>query len=150
MFNKSKKMRVFRKSFLIAFISTCVVMLGAIIAWNRLVAPPDQSVVIARPIDDQPVVDEEGFLIVSLEHSEEIEDEDDDTPPPLYNAPSWAEGRRGYFWTFLIIGLNEGTNANTIMVASYCGIAREANLISIPRDIPVHPNRNGGSLVHLI
>ena len=143
---QSKKMRVFRKSFIITFITTCVIILGAIIAWNRLVTPPDQSVVIARPIDDRPTVDEDGFLIIPLEHQDDIDPADDDTPLPLYNAPSWAEGRRANFWTFLIVGLNEGTNANTIMVASYCSIAREANLISIPRDIPVHPTRNGRKL----
>jgi len=32
------------------------------------------------------------------------------------------------------------------MVASYCGIAREANLVSIPRDTPVNPTRNGRKL----
>ena len=146
--NLARRLRVFRKSFFIAFISTCVIIVGVIIAWNSLVTPPEQLEVMARPVDDgeRPVVDEEGFLIVTLDLDDFVEEIDDDTPVTLYNAPSWAEGRRGYFWTFLIVGLNEGTNANTIMAASYCGITREANLISIPRDIPVHPNRNGRKL----
>jgi len=56
------------------------------------------------------------------------------------------DDRRDMFWTFLIIGLNEGTNANTVMVASYCGVNNEANLISIPRDVPVNATRRGRKL----
>ena len=56
------------------------------------------------------------------------------------------DDRRDMVFTFLIIGLNEGRNANTVMVASYDAVNRETNLISIPRDIPVHPTRNGRKL----
>jgi len=122
--------------------STVVVLVVGVLIWGRLVSPPEQGVVVAAPVTTEPVVDNEGFLIVHTTHANRDDDYDDYTPP-TYNAPSWAEDRREYFWTFLIIGLNEGTNANTIMVASYCGVTREANLISIPRDIPVNPNRNG-------
>jgi len=56
------------------------------------------------------------------------------------------DDRRDMFYTFLIIGLNEGTNANTIMVASYDAITREAHLISIPRDSLMNVNRRGRKL----
>jgi len=52
-----------------------------------------------------------------------------------------SEDRKDRFFTILIIGLNEGTNANTIMVASYDGVSMEANIISIPRDSLVNVNR---------
>jgi len=146
------KVRTFRKSFLITFITTCVICLAGVIAWNRLTAPPLQAELIAAPPPDETRFDEEGYYIPALAHLEEDveedepDDEDVDESQPSPNAPHWAEDRRAYFWTFLIIGLNNGTNANTIMVASYCGITREANLISIPRDIPVNATRNNRKL----
>ena len=51
------------------------------------------------------------------------------------------EDRKELFYTFLILGLNESINANTIMVASYDGISGEANLVSIPRDSLVDATR---------
>jgi len=134
-------MRTFLKSFFITTFSTLAVFATVIVIFNVIVAPPEQREVISAPSDEanRHTVDDEGFLVV------EDDDyyEDDECPWPTYNAPSWAVDRREYFWTFLIVGLNEGTNANTVMVASYCSITREASLVSIPRDIPVHPTRNG-------
>jgi len=57
------------------------------------------------------------------------------------------EERKPMFFTFLIFGLTEGLNANTIMVASYDSIAGEANLISIPRDTLVDVQRNSRKIV---
>ena len=51
------------------------------------------------------------------------------------------EDRKELFYTFLILGLNESINANTIMVASYDGVSGEANLVSIPRDSLVDATR---------
>ena len=143
----TRRTRLFLKSSSISFASAVLLMLVVVIAWNWLTSPPDQREVIAAPPVDQnnPIVDDEGFLIV--DNTEPSDDDEYDEPSlPTYNAPSWAVDRREYFWTFLIIGLNEGTNANTVMAASYCGITRESSLISIPRDIPVHPTRNGRKL----
>ena len=76
------------------------------------------------------------------------DNEDDWISDVMLAAPErfTDDDRRDMFWTFLIIGLNEGTNANTVMVASYCGVSREANMISIPRDVPVNANRRGRKL----
>jgi len=52
-----------------------------------------------------------------------------------------SDDRKELFYTFLIIGLDEGINSDTIMVASYDGVNNEANLISIPRDSLVNVNR---------
>ena len=56
------------------------------------------------------------------------------------------DDRRANFFTFLIVGLNEGRNANTVMVASYDATARKAHLISIPRDSLINVNRTGRKL----
>ena len=136
--------RTFIKSFAITACSASTIIIALLIVWNIMLSPPDQREIIAASPDDtdRHTVDEDGFLVVDTT----FEDDDGDCPWPTHNAPSWAVDRREYFWTFLIIGLNEGTNANTIMVASYCGVTRQANLVSIPRDIPVHPDRNGRKL----
>jgi len=136
-------MSIFIKSFFIGAVSAAVVVIAGLLGINALLTPPQQVGVVAADANRHEV-DEEGFLIVNYNDNGN-ENEEDDCPWPVYNAPHWAAdaGRREYFWTFLIVGLNEGTNANTVMVASYCGITRRAELVSIPRDVPVHPTRNG-------
>ena len=52
-----------------------------------------------------------------------------------------AEDRKEQFYTFLIIGMDEGVNTDTIIAASYDGLRREANSISIPRDSLVNVKR---------
>jgi len=52
-----------------------------------------------------------------------------------------ADDRKEQFFTFLIIGIDGGVNTDTIMVASYDGINKEANIISIPRDCLVNVKR---------
>ena len=52
------------------------------------------------------------------------------------------EDRKELFYTFLIIGLDEGTNTDTIMIASYDGVDKQANIINIPRDSLVNVQRN--------
>lgn len=147
LYKQSRRMQVFCKAFSITVFFCAAVVIGAVIAWNVVVTPPMQLGVIAAPSDgaNRHEVDGDGFLVVPPTNNAE-DDENEGSLFPVYNAPYWAEDRREYFWTFLIIGLNEGVNANTVMVASYCGITREANLISIPRDVPVHPTRNGRRL----
>jgi len=50
--------------------------------------------------------------------------------------------RKKDFYTFLIIGLDEGVNTDTIIVASFDAEKKEAHLISIPRDSHVNVNRS--------
>jgi len=146
-------MRVFYKSMAITMLVVAVLLIAGAILLNQVTQPPEQREVLSRPDDGELLVDADGFLIVHPNPPRETENEidnenenDNEIIFPMYNAPAWAEDRREYFWTFLIVGLNEGTNANTVMVASYCGVTREAILISIPRDVPVHPTRNGRRL----
>lgn len=49
--------------------------------------------------------------------------------------------RKKNFYTFLIVGLDHGTNTDTIMVASYDAVNKQANIIGIPRDSLVNVKR---------
>ena len=51
------------------------------------------------------------------------------------------EDRKQTFYTVLIIGVDGGANTDTIMVASYDDVKKEANLISLPRDTLVNVSR---------
>lgn len=52
------------------------------------------------------------------------------------------EDRKKNFYTFLIVGLDKGTNTDTIMVASYDAENKKANIIGIPRDSLVNVSRS--------
>ena len=51
------------------------------------------------------------------------------------------DDRKKDFYTFLIVGLDEGWNTDTIMVASYDAKDKQANIIGIPRDSLVNVRR---------
>ena len=130
---------LFVKSFLVTTFSFSALIIIGVIVWNRTVAPPTH-----RPMEPRPVFQTERPV-----NPYGDDDYEDDTPSPEYIWPAperfTDDDRREMFWTFLIIGLNEGRNANTVMVASYCGITKEANLISIPRDVRINANRAGAA-----
>jgi len=132
-----RTLRIFLKSFLITTVSSLALVALVTFAWSRVVAPPTIPVMgqVPMPPAERPINtdNESGYP----EDEQEVE--------YIWPAPErfTQDDRRDIFWTFLIVGLNEGRNANTVMVASYCGITREANIISIPRDVPVNAARNG-------
>ena len=49
--------------------------------------------------------------------------------------------RKDAFYTFLLVGLDEGVQTDTIIVASYDGVSGAANLVSVPRDCLVNVSR---------
>lgn len=51
------------------------------------------------------------------------------------------DDRKKNFYTFLVVGLDHGTNTDTIMVASYDAENKQANVIGIPRDSLVNVKR---------
>ena len=128
----SKRTRLFTKVVLIAFLSISLIVIG-VFFWGRNIVSP-------------PTIPTLGFVRVPAEHSSNPNTEYNNKY--IWPAPErfTNDDRRDMFFTFLIIGLNEGVNVNTAMVASYCGITKEASLISIPRDVPVHPTRHGRKL----
>lgn len=139
--NMSRRTRILLKSFGISMAAIAVMVVAGILLWNRAVAPPEPPPMGHIPMPVEPNIPDDDIA---------TGDEATDEPAYVYVWPAperfTDEDRREMFWTFLIIGLNEGRNANTVMVASYDGITREANLISIPRDVAVHPTRNGRKL----
>jgi len=52
-----------------------------------------------------------------------------------------SEDRKELFYTFLIVGLDQGANTDTIIVASYDAQEHIAHAISIPRDTRVNVSR---------
>jgi LCP family protein required for cell wall assembly len=132
--NKAKKKRLFRK-LLIVILSFAVIMAGAAILFLGAVTPPE---IPTLPITRDAAVeydDEEIALELDMLESGLV------APARFTDAD-----RKEQFFTFLIVGLNEGTNANTIMVASFDAQKNEAHLVSIPRDSLMNTNRVGRKL----
>ena len=138
----TRRTRILLKSFLITMLSISVIVLVIAIFWSRTVVPPSPPPMgfVRLPQEERPASNTNDYTTDDDGNTDEVEE-----PVYVWPAPEWIteEDRKELFWTFLIVGLNEGLNSNTVMVASYCGITREANLISIPRDVVVHPTRRG-------
>jgi len=127
-----------RKKILIIIVSIFgAIILVAVAAWIYLavtIRPPEvPNIPIARP---------------PASNADNTDDNETDSKNP-YDAPivQQYEERRPDFFTFVIFGLTEGLNANTIMVAAYDAAAQEAFLISIPRDTRVDVPRNSQKIV---
>jgi len=122
---EKKKSRVVLKTILLSFFAVVLTVAVGMFIFINTLGPPE----IPAPPE--------------IEFSYEEEDFEDWLTSELLMAPEGftSEDRKDMFFTFLIIGLNEGTNANTIMVASFDGVNMEANLISIPRDSLMNVNR---------
>ncbi|MCL2593128.1 MAG: LCP family protein [Defluviitaleaceae bacterium] len=128
-----KKVNLFIKAFLITLVSSSAVVVAVL------------AVVLFRNIQQPPEIPQMPLADVGLNFPSQSGEEDEDL---AINSGMIAperftqDDRRDLFFTFLIIGLNEGTNANTVMVASYDWANQEAHLVSIPRDSLINTNRN--------
>ena len=134
--NKSRRiLRTFVEIFLVTTLCLFAIVAGVALSFYRTIEPPEiPSLPVHRAEElaySYPGNDESGLLGLLIGGGL--------TAPERFTA----DDRKDLFFTFLIIGLNEGTNANTIMVASYDGSSREINLISIPRDSLMNVNRRG-------
>ena len=136
---KTSGLRRLAKIFLVALGILIVMLIAGWVAFRAMVQAPEIPSINA-PVDGD---FEGGFIPL---------DDDGESEPAAVGSGLRAplrftdDNRRQNIFTFLIIGLNAGENANTIMVAAYDVDSREANLVSIPRDIPVHATRNGRKL----
>jgi len=135
---QNASVRLFIKTF---FISVVVVLLLGGIGWlviGNTVRPPvvpniAVANIYAQTID---IKDNELQNYTNKENYGLI-------PPSLIQF----EERRPSFFTFLIFGLTEGLNANTIMVAAYDAELKHGYIISIPRDTQVDMQRNSRKIV---
>jgi len=135
--SSKKGLIVFLKVFLISTALLSTVIAFAAINFYRNIGPPEIPTTQPSAINRGPISMPSG-----------LDNDDDSDPVMALIAPERFLGdeRRELFFTFLIVGLNEGKNANTVMVASYDGINHEANLISIPRDSLINVNRSNRKL----
>jgi len=123
--NKPRKRRVFLK-FLIIVFSFFAILAAVMVAMLFLtVGPPDIP------------------LLPDFTQTQTNGADESDPTVSILRAPErfGNEDRKELFFTVLILGLTEGQNANTIMVASFDGVSGEANLVSIPRDSLVNTDR---------
>ena len=131
--NRARRtLRTFLKVFLLTIFCLFAALAGAALNFSRTFKPPE---IPASPT-------------FSAEESVSPSQEDGAADLPIDGAQIEFErfasnDRKESFFTFLIIGLNEGTNANTVMVASYDGVNEKANLVSIPRDSLMNVTRTG-------
>jgi len=128
--------RVFIKFFLITVASLLAVVAIGAASFYRNISPPELPTTQPMTTAEAPSSSSNG------------DEYDEYVPAVVLTAPERfsSSERKELFFTFLIVGLNEGKNANTVMVASYDGVNHEANLISIPRDSLINVNRNNRKL----
>lgn len=144
---QNRRFRIFLKTFVIsvsviAGVLALAAAIGAVVL-NSTIQPPDIPVIQA-PLPH--VHTDSGHAGTENNDGNTYNDEQseaDVTPPVLARY----EERRPLFFTFLIFGLTEGLNANTIMVGAYDGEARRGYVISIPRDTLVDVPRNHRKIV---
>jgi len=145
---KMRKRRIY--VFLIAFLLSTVVAIVAVVAIGGYWL--NRTVIVPPAIPQMPTNPVNSLVINPPERTDEYgEPEEPQQETPWYFglvAPErfTDDVRRYRFFTFMIIGLNEGRNANTVMVASYDYFNKEANIISIPRDSLIDTTRNGRKL----
>jgi len=133
-------------SFLLSTVAAAIAVLAIGGYWfNRtVIVPPDIPDIQNRHLAPPP-----NNLFINDGHNE-LEDGEQQEDQWYTNLVAPArftnDDRRDMFFTFMIVGLNEGRNANTVMVASYDFHNKEAYLISIPRDSLLNTSRNGRKL----
>ena len=137
---KTRAFRKFITAFSITIISSLIVAVGVFAALNYFVRPPEveRQVQVIRHL---PSIDEPPASIPG-------------EPEPAGGvlaapAPVVIEimDRKPLFYTFLVYGLDEGYNADTIMVGAFDGGTGNAYLIGIPRDTRVDVQRRNRKIV---
>ncbi|MCL2856005.1 MAG: LCP family protein [Defluviitaleaceae bacterium] len=132
MINQNKSVKTFMKVFAVAAGALVLFAgIGLLIATNAIRPPAVPTI----PLPSTSSQEESEYLPTSS---------CDNLLPP---SPPQFEERRPNFFTFVIFGLTEGMNANTIMVAAYDAETRQGYIISIPRDTRVDVERNNRKIV---
>lgn len=135
--NQKPKTRLNKKVFfrsIIVFLAVCfLIVISGKLVINSMIKPPE----IPLDVDDG-IMNLNDVAFLPPDGAEE----DMHIGNNLRAPKGFTDAdRKEEFYTFLIVGLDEGVNTDTIMVASYDGIHKEANVISIPRDSLVNVKR---------
>lgn len=137
---RRKKGRVFLKSFFITTLLVLTFAAGVYALWHRTVQPPEPppiNVILPAHIQTPPPREPNDPAFTAPEPDPADVDILEGLPP--FIESDWQ--RRERFFTFLIFGLDEGANTDTIMVAGFDEIAGRAYIINIPRDTRVDVQR---------
>ena len=126
---KSGKAKLFVKTFFISIAVFAILAVAGAYAAQRFYRPPAPAPWTQNAPD---------FAFYPLEGHEEDKN--------IGNGVFIPEGfsisdRKKEFYTFLVLGIDQGANTDTIIIASYDGVNKEAHLISIPRDSLVNVRR---------
>jgi len=108
--------------------------------WHNQVQPPEPpppDIILPERIQTPPPREPDTPAFIAPEPDPADEDILEGLPP--FVESDWE--RRERFFTFLIFGLDEGANTDTIMVAGFDEIAGQAYIINIPRDTRVDVQR---------
>jgi len=134
---QNKGLRITVRVAIIVVATITVVIAAGWIVFRIVVRPPE--------VPQIPIIsDQENSSDHQDGDSEGVGDAQGDLTLPGFTQ---FEERRPNFYTFVIFGLTEGLNANTIMVAAYDADAREGFIISIPRDTLIDVQRNNRKIV---
>ena len=134
---RRKRIRLFYKTLLISLSIFSSLALSGWLAVRSLMQPPvipEQVMASTHDMDDAVT----AVATAPPEDDAEPPAEEEDEPP----EPIDENARKENFYTFLIIGTDNGVNTDTIMIASYDAEKTKANLISIPRDTYVEADRS--------
>lgn len=135
---RKRRRRLFIKTFLITIAFFSVLIFAGWLTLKSAVKPPT----IAQE-DGNTTTGNETDLEQAAYHLPDEEHEDgqigDDSPAPEGFTP---EDRKPLFYTFLVFGLDEGVNTDTIMVAAYDGTNHKAYVVGFPRDSKVNVKRS--------
>ncbi|MCL2360581.1 MAG: LCP family protein [Defluviitaleaceae bacterium] len=140
MLRTRRSRNLFFTSFLITLVSLFVIIAGGFVAWRSMVQPPvvgDADDIPGRP---NPTPNPDDDTVPAFFYVEpHPEDALLESPFNLTAEGGWE--RKPNFFTFLVIGYDDGLNTDTIMVAAFDAAEQQAYIISIPRDTQVDVQR---------
>ncbi|MCL2604465.1 MAG: LCP family protein [Defluviitaleaceae bacterium] len=138
MLKNNRLRKKFMKSFLFTLIGGLAVVACTIFLLRVIISPPTIPTHAQVPFFPEPAVIAErnrpAFDVA------EAHPEDELINTELPTQDEWT--RKENFFTLLIFGYDTGLNTDTIMVASFDAVKREACIVSIPRDTRVDARRN--------
>jgi len=156
MFNKKFNI-LFSKSFLITLVIALLVVGVGAVTWRSIMTQPlsipelstqpffnPYYVVQNQPQNQDEIqrdtIDTPAFDVVEPHPEDALINIVEESPFVFVGGGDWV--RKSDFFTFLIFGFDEGLNTDTIMVAAFDALTRQAYIISIPRDTRVDVRRN--------